>query len=130
MARQSGECSRVRIAFHELVVTRRSDVAIILDDVSLYYVLLKNPARACLVDARIPYVLRIDHHHWTMTTLIHAPCMIDSHLSLESGSGSAFLEDGMNGGRAIEWTGFSAGAYEYMALVLTHRRKMDTHSPG
>jgi hypothetical protein len=36
----------------------------------------------------------------------------------------------MNGGRAIERTGFSAGAYEYVALVLTHRRKMDTRSPG
>jgi len=89
--------------------------------------LVDNSSGTNFIDARIPHIFRIDHDHRAMTTLVHAPRMIDSHLAPQTGGSDRFLQNRMDLKRSIERTCFPARAHEDVALVLTHRTKMSAH---
>ena len=127
--REAGD-SRRGISVDELVVSGRSDVAILLDDLSPDEMLLDNAARARVIDVRIPYVFRVNHDHRAVPALIHAAGMIDPHVSGETLGGCGFLEDCVDADRAVERARFAARADEDVILVLSHAGKMGMSCAG
>jgi hypothetical protein len=124
MARRVEESSRRRITLDQLVVTRRSDVPVVLDHLPADDVLLQDAPGTDLVDVRIPYIFRIDDDHGSVTALVHAAGVIDSHLTPRTGGSDSLLENRMHLNRSVERACLSAGAYENVTPVLTHRTKM------
>jgi hypothetical protein len=54
--------------------------------------LFDDSPRANFVDVGVPYILRVDHNHWTVAALIHAAGVIDPHGTTIARRGDLFFQ--------------------------------------
>lgn len=85
---------------------------------------LGDASCARFIDAGVPDIFGIYHHHWPVAALIHAARVIDPHLTLKPGSSGALLQNGMNRGGPVERARLSARADEHVVAVLSHHNKL------
>jgi tRNA-binding protein len=83
-------------------------------------VFIGDAARTIAVDARIPNVLRVNHDHRPVTTLVHAAGMIHPDPLLQTSLFHATLELRMDCLGALSRTGLPMGTHEHMTLILSH----------
>lgn len=72
------------------------------EDVFLEYALSAFP-----IDARVPDILWIDDHHWTVAALVHAAGVIDANDALQPMLSRALLQDFMHLLRALGRAGLA-----------------------
>ena len=116
--------SRRRVTIHELVVAGRSYITVVVNDIPADDMLFDDPPGADFIHVGVPDILGIDDHHGAMTALVHASRVIHADGVPHTRGSDSLFQDRMNLKRSVERTCLAAGAYEDVALVLTHRRKM------
>src|SRR5512145_480640 len=92
----AGPAAAARSVIHELVVARRSDVAVLRHGTPLKEMLIEDAARALEIDGGIPRVLGVDDHHGPVPALVHAPGVVDADEAFEPALGGALLQECVN----------------------------------
>src|SRR5687767_1274266 len=112
-----------RSVIRELVVSRGSDITIVLDRRSTTEMLAHDAGCAFDVDARIPGILGIDDDHGAVPALVHASRVVHAHEPLEPGRTDAFLERLVHILGALLRALLPRRAYEHVVPVLAHERE-------